>query len=295
MNFPFFNSNNKTRIYKVLFTTTVKNLSSAENLVHIVMPLTLKNSYQKLIGKYRITPKGKLKTENKFQNRYIYWNETLKPNEEKRFELKFKTLLIRHDRPINTKEDLSKFLRSDKFISAKKVKEISDNLVKNIGDTFEKVKILNNYVVSELAYGNPIKGLYTTEDALKKDLVDCGGFDALLISLCIAQKIPARLVCGFFANENNAMHTWVEIFIESQGWIIADPSIEKLSKESRTKKRAGLGFMSCDVIALSIGQDFKIDLGDKNISLDILQNPEVFTEKGKDSIKFESEFKVGRI
>lgn len=295
MKFLFLGFDKKTRKNDVEYRVNVRNLSSRENQIHIVMPFPLRNVYQNLLGKYRFIPKGEIKIENKFQNKYIYCKQSLKPNEEKRVELNFRVLISPHYAPTKIRGDLSNFLKSDKFVNSKIVAKISERLVRNIVDPFKKVKILNNYVVNKLEYGNPIKGLYSTDDALKLEKVDCGGFNMLLISLCISQKIPARLVSGFFANENNQMHAWVEIFIPKTGWIAADPSIEKLSKEGRTKKKAALGNIPPDRVALSVGQDFNLNLAGKNIKLVILQNPFVVAQNGENSIKVESEFKAHKI
>lgn len=296
MKFMFFDSfDNKINKYKVLFNINVRNLTSDENLVQVIMPFPLKSNYQKLLGKYTFIPKGEIRTENKFHNQYIYWRQNLKTKEEKNFELKFNIAIKSRSKPIKDNSNLSRFLKSDKFIDAKKVLKISNDLTQKTKDIYEKVKILNDYVVNNLRYGNPIKGLYTTADTLKKNAVDCGGFNSLFISLCIAQRIPARIVCGFFASLKNEMHAWVEVFLPEKGWIIADPSIEKLYKEGRSKRQARLGYMNSEVIALSLGQDFELKIAEKNLELDILQNPVVFAERGKNSVKFVSSFQASKI
>ncbi len=296
MKFSLFDLNENPAKYQVEFTAKVKNLSSDPNLVQIVMPFPLQSTYQKIIGKYTLSPKGKMKKESKFQNQYIAWREVFKLKEEKTFNLKFKISIKPRNKPIKENINLSKFLKGDKFIDPKMVSKISNNLTKQASDIYKKVKMLNDYVVNNLEYGNPIKGLYTTNQALKTDAVDCGGFDTLLASLCISQKIPARIISGFFANNNNQMHAWVEIFIAGEGWIAADPSIEKLSKEGRSEKRAKLGNVPADRIALSVGQNHNLGLEDNtSLKLDILQNPQSVAQKGEKSIKLETEFKTREI
>lgn len=281
--------------YSVRFKANIINLAIKDNLIHLIMPFPLQNAYQKLFGKYSITPKGEIRTEHKFQNQYIYWTKDLKPKEEKTFELKFKVSVESRNKPLKDNADLSRFLKSDQFINAREVLKISNDLTKKIDDPDEKVKILNDYVVNNLQYGNPIKGLYTISQALKNDKVDCGGFDTLLASLCMAQKIPARIISGFFANENNKMHAWVEIYLPNRGWVVADPSMEKLSKERRSKRWAKLGNISADRIALSLGQNFKLKLPGKILKLDILQNPQIIAQWGESSIKFKTEFMAKKI
>lgn len=294
MKLPFFGPSGKSGTYEVHFKVTAKNLTSKQNNLNIVMPFPSNTAFQKLIGAYTTSPRGKLKQENRFKNRYVYWEDSLKPKEEKVYEVKFK-ITLKVQTFSEDKQNLSKFLKQDKFISPKKVLKISRDLTKSINNTYQKVRILNNYVVNLLEYGNPIKGLYKTSDALDKNKVDCGGFDTLLASLCIAQKIPARIISGFFASEKNQMHAWLEIFIPDKGWVVADPSIEKLRKEGRSNKNAALGKIPADRIALSQGQDIHLNFDNKHMVLDILQNPEFIAAGGQTSIKFGSEFAAKKI
>lgn len=272
------------REYDVCSQVRVKNLDSKENDVEVILPFPLQTFYQRILGQPKLTPKiGKIKRESKLQNRYVYWKEILKPNQEKVFELDFKVLVTSRTaaskRPDKT---YKRFLRSDKYINVnKKIVRISKGLIGEIANTEEKLKVLNDFVVKNLEYGNPIEGLYSSNDALEKEKVDCGGFDTLLAALCIASKIPARVISGFFATSgnNNQMHAWLEIFLPTKGWVVADPSIEKLHMEGRTKKFAKLGFVGSDRIALSLGHNFKIKIGNRFLSLAILQNPVVSAEE----------------
>lgn len=268
--------------YHACSQVRVKNLDSKENKVDIILPFPLQTPYQIILGKPKISPKtGIIKKENKLKNRYVHWSKKLKLNEEKVFELNFKVSVKQRGKGIKSLDNsYRQFLKSDKFIDVnKRIIKMSKALVGNVDNVEEKVKVLNNFVIQNLEYGNPIEDLYSSNDALKKEKVDCGGFNTLLAALCIASKIPARLISGFFASFGpNQMHGWLEIFLPGKGWVSADPSIEKLSNEGRTKKFAKLGFVGSDRIALSLGQNFKIKIGIKSLNLAILQNPKVLAD-----------------
>lgn len=110
----------------------------------------------------------------------------------------------------------------------------------------------NEFVISYLTYGNPIDGLYTAEEAREKRIVDCGGFDSLLQDELKKRGIESKIVAGFWAGyEQNGMHAWLEI-----GDIPADPSLEYLRRQGRTKKSGRLGFIGSDRIAFSAGDPF---------------------------------------
>lgn len=295
----------KPQQYLVNFQVQVENLIPKENTIDVILPFPLENDYQKLIGNYDLTPSsGKLKRENKYQNQYIHWQAKLKASQTVAFKLDFQIKV--QPRNISTKKtflpskgkDLpNQFLDSDKYLNAKdkKIITLSNELTKGKQDIMSKILALNTYVVKNLKYGNPIEGLYTTADTFKKGLVDCGGFDVLLGALCIAQKIPARIVSGFWAGySKNDMHAWMEILLPNGQWMPADPSIENLSTSGRTKKFAKLGSIGSDRITLSIGSNISLKVGNKVLHLDILQNPKVLTSRGDKSIETTTKFEASQ-
>lgn len=132
----------------------------------------------------------------------------------------------------------------------------------------------NEFVISYLTYGNPIDGLYTADEAREKRVVDCGGFDTLLQDELKKRGIESKIVAGFWAGyEVNGMHAWLEI-----ADIPADPSIEYLRRQGRTKKSGRLGFVGGDRIAFSTWHP-----GEK-----FLQNP--FLEEQDSDIFYEKHF-----
>ena len=311
----------KPQKYSVEFHVQVKNRYPQKNKVVVIMPFPKEFDYQKLIGIYSITPSsGELNREFKYQNRYIHWQATLNPNQTAVFKVRFQIfvkpkhvslnqnfqsetyILSSKDYNSSNYDNFKKtnkiFLKSDKYINGQdeRIIKLSNDLVSKKLDLISRINALNSYVVKNLHYGNPIEGLYTLNQTLKKAAVDCGGFDVMLGSLCMAQKIPVRIVSGFWAGySDNGMHAWLEILLPNGQWLSADPSIEQLLNTGRTKREAKLGFVGSDRIALSVGCNFKLKVGGRTIQLDILQNPKVLGSLGEKSIETTSKFDARRI
>ncbi|MEK7615845.1 MAG: hypothetical protein AAB420_01385 [Patescibacteria group bacterium] len=108
----------------------------------------------------------------------------------------------------------------------------------------------NEFVISYLTYGNAIDGLYTAQEAREKRVVDCGGFDTLLQDELKKKGIASNVVAGFWSD--GKMHAWLEI----EGNISADPSMEWLRARRKTKKSGKLGFVGSDRIVFSMGEPF---------------------------------------
>ncbi|MEK7451289.1 MAG: hypothetical protein AAB643_00315, partial [Patescibacteria group bacterium] len=69
-----------------------------------------------------------------------------------------------------------------------------------------------------------------------------------------------------------------------------DPSVEHLLSRGRTDKSGRFGFIGSDRIVFSRGSDITLEVEDKKITADILQNPIIIAEKGEGSIKTEFNF-----
>lgn len=303
---PFYTEAQK---YSINYRVMVKNLASDKNNLHIILPLPSNNQAQTLLERFKLAPLGILKREKKFNNLYAYWKVVLEKNSSQTFEANFKIEVHPINNSLNKSFKLSdyqkkdirkylKFLKSDKYMDSKnkKIQSLARKLVGQEKSVAKILNILNNYVINHLDYGNPISGLYTTEEALSKDKVDCGGFDVLLGALCKALGIPVRIVSGFWAGyKENGMHAWLEILLPDGVWIPTDPSIEYLSKMGRTKKFARLGFVGSDRIAFSQGNNFSLKLGKKLLKIDILQNPVILAVQGKTSFQFSKKFETNII
>ena len=117
------------------------------------------------------------------------------------------------------------------------------------GEAGARIREANEFVLSYLTYGNPIKGLYTAKEAREKKIVDCGGFDTLLQEELKNRGIESKVVAGFW--NTGGMHAWLEINQGPALVVPADPSVEQLRRLGRTKKSGQLGFVGSDRIAFS--------------------------------------------
>jgi hypothetical protein len=127
--------------------------------------------------------------------------------------------------------------------------------------------------------------LYSVTKALRLKTVDCGGYDTLFASICLALGIPARIVAGYWLGyKQNLMHAWLELQLPNGQWLPADPSVEALRKVGRSKKIGGLGKIGSDRIAFSYGCDIKL-FEYKNVVVDILQVPFILPETEQRKVK----------
>lgn len=139
----------------------------------------------------------------------------------------------------------------------KNVVSIARLLTRGIRSTEGKARRCFDWVVGYLIYDNPIRGLYTSRQALVDRRVDCGGFSTLYVALLRSLGIPARCVFGWAMRSRGGYHAWAEYFDKSKKqWILADPSVAHLG--SRTKLDAGFGFINDPRIAVSIGEDIEL-------------------------------------
>ncbi len=294
--------------YQVTFSVQLKNSISESQKVTLVMPLPAETAYQK-IEALGLKPEGyNKKSEKKAGNRYAFWESTIEPQQTLDYEIACTAQVLPRVmtlRPEWTMQDYTAikntpdyylYLSSNHYLDGvdPRIKKLSSEIVGSARGLAEIVSLLNDAVIKKLTYGNPILGLYSFGEALEKEKMDCGGFDALLGSLLKAEGIPARIISGFWTDSqpNTAtqkMHAWLEILLPNNTWFPLDPSIEQLRKNGRTKKFGGVGNIGSDRLVFSVGEDFMVTTGNENLPLAILQNPVIIPEKGLDSITLKTD------
>lgn len=152
------------------------------------------------------------------------------------------------------------------------IKNIAHSLVLGQTSTDDKAKKCFDWVVRYLEYANPIRGLYSSVQALTDRKVDCGGFSTLLTALLRAAKIPSRCVFGGAVKSKFGYHAWVEFFDQQKhSWIPCDPSVANLGK--RTKLDAGFGFINDERTVFSVGEDLNLVGDDIEWNVPLLQLP----------------------
>ncbi len=172
------------------------------------------------------------------------------------------------------------------------IKQLAERLGQGLSASKTAARI-NAHLVQHLMYGDPVDGLYSDLEALTRSRVDCGGFNTLFVSLCLADNIPAHLVSGFWLDGNkNAMHAWAEFQVEDGRWIPVDPSVEQMARAGRTHKSGRFGFVGSDRLTLSVGCDIPIQWNNKLFHAPILQHP--FVLDGSSDIRCRGDIHVAR-
>jgi transglutaminase-like putative cysteine protease len=275
--------------YQFIYEIEVKNKSNKTKSGSLVIPIPSERNDQTLVGEITFLPtKPVIKEDKLFRNHYGIWQFELQPNEKKVFQESFKIKV----KPVQVPSSLLKkislkdyeqvpkkirdtFCSSNKYISAYHPKFIQfARQIKGSDENLYKiVNRLNRFTIEYLDYKNPILGLYSSLEGLEKKEVDCGGFDTFFAALCIALRIPARVVSGFLSGyKKSSMHAWVEFMLPNGEWVPADPSTEQLFERGKTTNTSRLGFKGSDRIIFSIGCHIPLSIGGHEISTDILQN-----------------------
>lgn len=278
--------------FRVSLSAEVQNTAADIRSILLIFPVPNSNEYQQIKSDILFSPEGCFRAaDSLYNNRYAWWRlriagrETLAIRET--FEITVKPLECGL-----TKGSLDDYARLSSRLYKRyrepntflnpadpRIQRIVHETIGSEKGIGAVLSLLNEYVVSRLVYGNPIIGLYPFSAALEKEKVDCGGFATILVSLLIAAGIPARIVSGFFAGyKENLMHAWVEALLPDGNWFPLDPSMEKLSREGKTKKSGRIGFVGSDRVAFSTGCDIPIFADGKEVRADILQNPIIIAE-----------------
>jgi len=284
-----FDASRKRQEYRCRYEARVKNISPEKVGFSLVMPYPVNDGGQKLISNPEFRPSdASLLKEEDFGNRYVSWTAELESGHSITFSQFFECVIEPRAIEIDPNLSIDDYEKSsDKVVTYLNKNSYLEQgsgegqkLALDLAAGEKNIKILmdkfNKFVIDRLSYGNPFEGLYSMKDALEKSEVDGGGFDSLLAGLCRTVGIPARIVSGFWTNSPDdvmAMHAWVEILLPTGDWVPADPSVEKLRKQKRSRRSGELGFVGSDRVIFSYGSDMEIkaEMGAREV--DILQNP----------------------
>ena len=136
------------------------------------------------------------------------------------YDIKLAKLMNKNFTP---EKDLTKYLQPEPYI------ESNDNMIKNIakkikGSTQEEiVQNIYEYTQKNLNY-KPIPGTMGAKKALQMKEGKCAEYSAVMVALCRAKNIPARVVIGNIARKQIPQHGWVEVYYDEYGWVTYDPT-----------------------------------------------------------------------
>lgn len=119
---------------------------------------------------------------------------------------------------------------------------------------FEYVQGLNEFVYEFMGYVPDSTNTDTTvAEVLELKKGVCQDYTHLFISICRANKIPARYVSGYL-NQGigfqgaSQLHAWVETFLPGLGWMGFDPTNNLLVDENYIKIAHGTDYNDCSPI-----------------------------------------------
>ncbi len=274
--------------YDISCEVVLKNIASGTKDFHLILPLPRDGSGQRVLVQPVVFPHPRnVKKDQTFNNPYAVFVGTAEAGEN---------LIFRYTAQITTEPrdvlpnqtftstdydrlvpgELTMWTRPTFHIDSRdpRVLALAEEAKKGASDVSSILNNLNEFVIQRLKYGAPIDGLYTVDQVLKNDQVDCGGFDVLFVSLCRVLGIPARLVSGFWiGHKKNTMHAWAEVLLPDGQWLPLDPSVEYLSRKGRTLKSGRLGFVGSDRLVLSYDADVPIEIDGQKVTADLLQHP----------------------
>ncbi|MFZ6014812.1 MAG: transglutaminase-like domain-containing protein [Patescibacteria group bacterium] len=282
----------KKQIYQVEYKVKIQNISALQQSGWIVIPVPDQKFSQKIKAAAVFEPEPDvLDADNMYFNKFAAWRFDLEPQSIGGCSMKL-TIEVSPSKGVKPYDciinDL-KYKKADLHVNAdlQEIKEAAEKIKEQSKDR-HLAKFINDYALSNLEYGNPIKGLYSAEDAIRLDKVDCGGFNSFAAAIARACGLSAKLIFGFWAGyKKSEMHAWLEI--ENDGKLVpADPSMEYLRKRGQTRKSGEFGFVGSDRIIFSEGSDYEIELDGEKHQIEILQHPVILPEDKSLKIKVET-------
>ncbi len=124
---------------------------------------------------------------------------------------------------LTPESDLSRYLEPEILIESND--SIIVNAAKKIkGKTREEiVQKIYEYTQQNINY--QVMQNIGAKKALQIKAGKCSEFAAVMIALCRAKKIPARLIVGNIARDKDTPHGWVEVYYDEYGWVMYDPTV----------------------------------------------------------------------
>ena len=184
------------------------------------------------IENYIIAPK-------EYKQRSIYMEKIAKAGEPTKFEfeLSYESMAEYYDLKnmklgkYKKRSDFYKKYTAEKaphIIFSEKIKNLTDSLVKDIKDPYEKTRRIYEYIDETTPWASALE--YSTfwnipEYVLQYKHGDCGMQSLLLITMLRYAGIPAKWQSGWMMHpENVNLHDWAEVYYPAIGWVPIDIS-----------------------------------------------------------------------
>lgn len=113
---------------------------------------------------------------------------------------------------------------------------IADNPLVGLKEEYplDQIKILYQHVMDQLNYDSYNHQSLGAAKALKEGRGDCTEYADALTALCRAAGFPARWIEGYYlhASDLHRGHNWVEVYLDSYGWIPLDAALDDGNAQS---------------------------------------------------------------
>lgn len=292
----------RSRSYRYRAVIALQNHSDAAQSCSVIVPIVQATDAQILLETPQISCDATIEWQTEFGFRYAIWKAAIPPRQTQECIIEC-PVRITPRRGMLTAFSLDAYQRIPqeiykRYTQSNEVCDSDDPRIRTLSDTIASrthradayIRAVYEHCVTSLSYGEPIRGLYTSRDALERDRVDCGGFCTLALALLHARGIPSRLVSGFFGTaRHDPMHVWIEILLPDGKWLPADPSTDHLSRMGRDRTKSGrFGYIGSDHLAVSWGCDIQFQAADGIHRAAFLQYPLIIPEAASSTVDLTS-------
>ncbi|MBI4250656.1 transglutaminase family protein [Candidatus Uhrbacteria bacterium] len=257
------------RSYRYRATIALQNHSDTAQSCTVIIPIPQSTNRQALLAELQISCDATIEWQTEFGFRYAIWKAVMPPRQTQECIIECPVRIMPHHGILATfsfdayqhipQEIYKRYTQSNEVCDSDdpRIRALADSIAAKATRADEYIRAVYEHCVTSLSYGSPIRGLYTSHDALERDEVDCGGFCTFALALLHARGIPSRLVSGFFGiARHDPMHVWIEILLPDGTWLPADPSTDHLFRIGRDRTKSGrFGHIGSDHLAVSWGCD----------------------------------------
>ncbi len=271
---------NRSRRYQVSYSVVISESIKADEV--IVLPYPQTTDYQ-TVSNFEYASSGEVEIHDQF----IVCRDAGEAEISCSIDVKPRTVILPDSisqADYAARFDAETYCLPDKFIQPElpAIQAVAERYQTNKLSIVKLTKQLYDHTISTLHYGDPIPGLYSTNDALTREQVDCGGFATYLAALMRACQIPCRIISGFWAGQkHNQMHAWLEYMLPNGQWVALDPSTDYLLRQRRTRKVAGYNWVGSDRIVIAVGSDHHLNISGREYQIGFLQTPLLLRNNGQ--------------
>ncbi len=205
---------------------------------NVIVALPYSRGHQKVKNFRFISVEPDNIVQDKYQfNKIALWQQTGNVEFEWDMELdtiNFKDIEISQKNHFLSSVQRKFYTKQERFLEQNdKIRKTADLITNTHKSDLEKARAIFKWQISNMKQQGRVLGSPGAMNALVQMDGNCGSFAWLFVSLCRCLNIPARVIMGGLAIEEQAgFHAWAEVFISSLGWITIDSSIAQSLKDN---------------------------------------------------------------